>query len=156
MQPPGPSDACIAIETRLSLEPDGLWIETDRYAMESEPTAGTAPIAVRRRWWRLLAASAEELRDAVAIAQDGQTVWWRLGNGFVDNRLLEAADRKWLEHGGGSGVGLVLKLDAWLARVHPSKSLEERCSTLGITPSMRDVAALAADEAGGEEYEGLA
>lgn len=30
-QPPERAEECIATETRLSLEPDGLWIEADRY-----------------------------------------------------------------------------------------------------------------------------
>ena len=76
--------------------------------------------------------------------------WWRLGDGFVDNRLLEAADRKWLEHGGGSAIGRVLKVDALLERANPSAPLEERCAAMGVTPEMRDAAAL-----GEEDYENL-
>lgn len=51
VQPPGHADACIATETRLSLETDGLWIEADRYEMGAAGD-GAAPVAVRRRWWR--------------------------------------------------------------------------------------------------------
>lgn len=154
-QPPGHADACIATETRLSLEPDGLWIEADRYEMGAAGD-GAAPVAVRRRWWRLLAASAEKLSSAEAVIRDGRTAWWRLGDGFVDDRLLEAADRKWLEHGGGSAIGRVLKVDELLERANPSASLEERCAAMGMTPEMRDAAALAAEALGEEDYEDLA
>ena len=54
------------------------------------------------------------------MIRDGRTAWWRLGDGFVDDRLLEAADRKWSEHGGGSAIGRVLKVDALLERANPS------------------------------------
>lgn len=155
VQPPGHADACIATETRLSLEPDGLWIEADRYEMGAAGD-GTAPVAVRRRWWRLLAASAEELSSAEAVTRDGRTAWWRLGDGFVDDRLLEAADRKWLEHGNGSAIGRVLRVDALLERANPSAPLEERCAAMGVTPETRDAAALAAEALGEEDYEDLA
>lgn len=154
LQPPGHAEACIATETRLSLEPDGLWIETDRYEMGATGD-GTAPVPVRRRWWRLLAASAEELSTAEAVIRDGKTAWWRLGDGFVDDRLLETEDRKWVEHGGGSAVGRVLKVGAQLERTNPSTSLEERCAAMGVTPGMMDAAALAAETLGEEDYEDL-
>ena len=155
VQPPGHAEACIATETRLSLEPDGLWIEADRYEMGAAGD-GAAPVAVRRRWWRLLAASAEELSSAEAVIRNGRAAWWRLGDGFVDDRLLEAAGRKWLEHGGGSAIGRVLKVDALLERADPSAPLEERCAAMGVTPEMRDAAALAAEALGEEDYEDLA
>lgn len=155
VQPPGHAEACIATETRLLLEPDGLRIETDRYEMGAAGD-GAAPVAVRRRWWRLLAASAEKLSSAEAVIRDGRTAWWRLGGGFVDDRLLEAADRKWLEHGGGSAIGRALKVDALLERANPSAPLEERCAAMGMTPEMRDAAALAAEALGEEDYENLA
>lgn len=98
-QPPGPAETCIATEIRLSLEPDGLWIEADRYEMGSARDR-SAPVAVRRRWWRLLDASRDELSSAEAILRDGKTAWWRLSDGFVNDCLLAAADRKWLEYGG--------------------------------------------------------
>lgn len=113
-------------------------------------------MAVRRRWWRLLAVSAEELSSAEAVIHDGRTAWWRLGDGFVDDRLLEAADRKWSEHGGGSAVGRVLKVNALLERANPSAPLEERCAAMGVTPETRDAAALAAEALGEEDYEDLA
>ena len=91
------------------------------------------------------------------MIRDGRTAWWRLGDGFVDNRLLEAADRKWLEHGGGSAIGRVLKVDALLERANPSAPLEERCAARGgVTPEMRDAAALATEALGEEDYENLA
>lgn len=155
VQPPGHAEACIATETRLLLEPDGLRIETDRYEMGAAGD-GAAPVAVRRRWWRLLAASAEKLSSAEAVIRDGRTAWWRLGGGFVDDRLLEAAGRKWLEHGGGSAIGRALKVDALLERANPSAPLEERCAAMGMTPEMRDAAALAAEALGEEDYEDLA
>lgn len=153
-QPPGPAETCIATEVRLSLEPDGLWIEADRYEMGAARDR-TAPVAVRRRWWRLLAAGAEELSSAEAILRDGKTAWWRLGDGFVDDRLLDAADRKWLEYGGGSAVGRILKVDARLERADPSAPLEERCAAMGVTPEVRDAAALAAGAIEEEGYENL-
>lgn len=133
VQPPGRAEECVATETRLSLEPDGLWIEADRYEMGTAGD-GAAPVAVRRRWWRLLAASAEELSSAEAVIRDGRTAWWRLGDGFVDDRLLEAADRKWSEHGGGSAIGKVLKVNALLERANPSAPLEERAPPWGRRP----------------------
>lgn len=79
------------------------------------------------------------------------------GNGAdSDSRLLEAADRKWLEHGGGSAISRVLKVDALLERANPSAPLEERCAAMGVTPEMRDAAALAAEALGEEDYEDLA
>lgn len=90
------------------------------------------------------------------MIRDGRTAWWRLGDGFVDDRLLEAADRKWSEHGGGSAIGRVLKVDALLERANPSAPLEERCAAMGVTPKMRDAAALAAEALGEEDYEDLA
>ena len=90
------------------------------------------------------------------MIRDGSTAWWRLGDGFVDDRLLEAANRKWLEHGGGSAIGRVLKIDAILERANPSAPLEERKAPMGITPEMRDAAALAAEALGEEDYENLA
>ena len=83
------------------------------------------------------------------------------GNGadsdsFVDNRLLEAADRKWLEHGGGSAIGRVRKVDALLERANPSAPLEERCAAMGVSPETSDAAALAAEALGEEDYENLA
>lgn len=38
----------------------------------------------------------------------------------------------------------------------PSASLEERCAAMGMTPEMRDAAALAAEALGEEDYENLA
>lgn len=90
------------------------------------------------------------------MIRDGRTAWWRLGDGFVDDRLLEAADRKWSEHGGGSAIGRALKVDALLERANPSAPLEERCAAMGVTPKMRDAAALAAEALGEEDYEDLA
>ena len=96
------------------------------------------------------------LSSAEAVIRDGRAAWWRLGDGFVDDRLLEAAGRKWLEHGGGSAIGRALKVDALLERANPSASLEERCAAMGMTPEMRDAAALAAEALGEEDYENLA
>lgn len=42
VQPPGHAEACITTETRLSLEPDGLWIEADRYEMGAAALAAEA------------------------------------------------------------------------------------------------------------------
>ena len=132
-----------------------MWIEADRYEMGAAGD-GAAPVAVRRRWWRLLAATAEELSSAEAVIRDGGTAWWRLGDGFVDDRLLEAADRKWLEHGGGSAIGRVLKVAALLERANPSAPLEARQAPMRVTPEMSHAAALAAEALGEEDYENLA
>lgn len=78
------------------------------------------------------------------------------GDGFVDDRLLEAAGRKWSGHRGGSAIGRVLKVDALLERANPSAPLEERCAAMEVNPEMRDAAALAAEALGEEDYEDLA
>lgn len=77
-------------------------------------------------------------------------------DGFVDDRLLEAADRKWLKRGGGSAIGKVLKVDTLLERANSSAPLEERCAAMGVVPEMRDAAALATETLGEEDYEDLA
>lgn len=56
----------------------------------------------------------------------------------------------------GSAIGRVLKVDALLERANPSAPLEERCAAMGVTPEMRDAAALAAEALGEEDYEDLA
>lgn len=50
----------------------------------------------------------------------------------------------------------VLKVDALLERANPSAPLEERCAAMGVTPEMRDAAALAAEALEEEDYEDLA
>lgn len=57
---------------------------------------------------------------------------------------------------GRKPIGRVLKVDALLERANPSASLEERCAAMGMTPEMRDAAALAAEALGEEDYEDLA
>lgn len=126
--------------------------------LSNEPLARPTARARRSRGERAAEARGERswLSSAEAVIRDGRAAWWRLGDGFVDDRLLEAAGRKWLEHGGGSAIGRVLKVDALLERANPSASLEERCAAMGMTPEMRDAAALAAEALGEEDYKNLA
>ena len=72
----------LATEYRLRfdrMESDGLWVEANSYG------PGVGGVAERRRGWRLMLASPEEVRSIESVSRDGRLRYWRLGGSLVDS-----------------------------------------------------------------------
>lgn len=136
----------LATEYRLRfdrMESDGLWVEANSYG------PGEGGVAERRRGWRLMLASPEEVRSIEPVSRDGRLRYWRLGGSLVDDRRLSAAEQRLYE--GDPGACLLrraLWLDGAVSRARPDLGAEEACALYGFTLAAREEAAEAVSAAG--------
>lgn len=136
----------LATEYRLRfdrMESDGLWVEANSYG------PGEGGVAERRRGWRLMLASPEEVRSIESVSRDGRLRYWRLGGSLVDDRRLSAAEQRLYE--GDPGACLLrraLWLDGAVSRARPDLGAEEACALYGFTLVAREEAAEAVSAAG--------
>ena len=136
----------LATEYRLRfdrMESDGPWVEANSYG------PGEEGVAERRRGWRLMLASPEEVRSIESVSRDGRLRYWRLGGSLVDNRRLSAAEQRLYE--GDPGACLLrraLWLDGAVSRARPDLGAEEACALYGFTLAAREEAAEAVSAAG--------
>ena len=136
----------LATEYRLRfdrMESDGLWVEANSYG------PGEGGVAERRRGWRLMLASPEEVRSIESMSRDGRLRYWRLGGSLVDDRRLSAAEQRLYE--GDPGACLLrraLWLDGAVSRARPDLGAEEACALCGFTLAAREEAAEAVSAAG--------
>lgn len=85
-------------------ESAGVWLEADRYDAPDGQGASevSAPDAQRRRGWRALLVSPEELPHVRSISLDGEPLWSRVGPDLADDsRMRFLADLL-----GGDGTSL--------------------------------------------------
>lgn len=136
----------LATEYRLRfdrMESGGLWVEANSYG------PGEGGVADRRRGWRLMLASPEEVRSIESVSRDGRLRYWRLGGSLVDDRRLSAAEQRLYE--GDPGACLLrraLWLDGAVSRARPDLGAEEACALYGFTLAAREEAAEAVSAAG--------
>lgn len=105
---------------------DGLWVAAHSYQADKSvrQEEGSIPVARRKRGWRFLLATAEELEHVELVVVDGEAIIKRVLGELVD---LQAFDEAAYECTGSSSKGLherIADLHGYLSKVKASGQVD--------------------------------
>ena len=117
----------------------GLWISIHHYdAIKNASAAqGEIPDASRKRGWRFLLASSDEMANAVEVSIDGKPVVARLGNKLIETAVIDALARLFLHNTDALSIAAkIADLDRYLnnagSALGIARGAVSHAKTLGI------------------------
>ena len=120
-------------------EERGLWVSIHHYdaIKNASATQGETPDASRKRGWRFLLASADEMTDAVEVSIDGRPAATRLGGRLIETAVIDALSRLFLHNADALSIAAkIADLDRYLnnagSALGIARGAVSHAKTLGI------------------------